>query len=53
MRGCGAGLLPGEVLFPGPGGGEGVFDASRGLPAEFAVGHGRVGPDGRHERSGS
>ena len=36
------------MLFPGPGGGESVFDRAIGLPAEFFVGEGGVGPDGDH-----
>ena len=34
------------MLFPGPGGGEGVLDRALGLPAQFFVGEGGVGPDG-------
>ena len=39
-------LFSGETFFPGPGGGEGLFDRTLGPPAEFAVGEGRIRPDG-------
>ena len=34
------------MLFPGPGGSEGVLDVAFGLPSEFLVGKGRIRPDG-------